>query len=162
MLKMKRFTVALVLTVIFTFYALSKRTQAATTVPPTGDASTTQQNSDQTSSGSTPPVASPQPAPSATTPSGYKNGTFIGQAVDAYYGMVQVRAVISGGKLTDVTWLQYPNDRETSRMISSQAMPLLTEQAIQAQSANVDGVSGATDTSGAFKVSLSDALSQAK
>src|SRR5581483_7148043 len=55
-------------------------------------------------------------APSTTSPSTitYKDGQFTGSAADAFYGLVQVQAVISGGKLTDVKFLQTPNDRETS------------------------------------------------
>ena len=80
---------------------------------------------------------------------------------NAYYGNVQVQAVIQNGQLANVVFLQYPNDRSTSRMINSQAMPQLTQEAIQAQSANVNGVSGASDTSAAFNQSLSSALNQA-
>jgi uncharacterized protein with FMN-binding domain len=68
---------------------------------------------------------------------------------------------ISGGRISDVQFLQYPNDRRTSQMINSQAMPILKQEAIQAQSAQVSGVSGATATSGAFIQSLGNALQQA-
>lgn len=106
-------------------------------------------------------VAQPTPAPKAPTGK-YVNGTYTGEVADAYYGNIQVEAVISGGKLTNVIFLQYPNDRSTSRYINQQAMPQLKAEAIQAQSANVDGVSGASDSSSAFVQSLSSALSQAK
>jgi len=91
----------------------------------------------------------------------YRNGTYTGSSVDVFYGYVQVQAVIKSGQIADVRFLQYPNDRGTSRQINSQAMPLLTQEAIQVQSANVDGVSGASATSQGFVQSLSDALSQA-
>ncbi len=101
-------------------------------------------------------------ASSPTTSSGqYHDGRYIGSVADAFYGNVQVRVTVSGGKITDVAFLQYPNDRNTSVMINSQAMPMLRQEAIQAQSANVSGVSGATATSQAFVESLSSALSQA-
>ena|SRR5579884_2888974 len=92
----------------------------------------------------------------------YKDGTYTGPSTDAFYGFVQVQATISGGKITDVTFLDYPQDRSTSRDINSQAMPYLRQEAIQVQNANVDGVSGATDTSQAFIQSLQGALSQAQ
>lgn len=92
----------------------------------------------------------------------YKDGTYTGNVADAFYGNVQVQATVSGGKITDVAFLQYPGDRSTSVRINSQAMPMLKQEAIQAQSAQVDGVSGATDTSKAFIESLSSALNQAK
>lgn len=91
----------------------------------------------------------------------YKNGTYTGGVADAFYGNVQVQATISGGKLTDVQFLQYPNDRSTSIAINTQAMPYLKQEALQAQSANVQGISGASDTSAAFQQSLASALAQA-
>jgi uncharacterized protein with FMN-binding domain len=106
------------------------------------------------------PVSTPKPTPK---PAGqYADGTYTGTAADAYYGTVQVKAVVSGGKLTAVNFLQYPSDRRTSQNISAHAMPILSSEAIQAQSANVNAVSGATETSAAFNQSLASALSQAK
>lgn len=91
----------------------------------------------------------------------YADGTYTGSIADAYYGNIEVAAVISGGKLADVTILQYPNDRHESVSINQRALPTLTSEAIKAQSANVSGVSGASDTSTAFKQSLVAALSKA-
>jgi uncharacterized protein with FMN-binding domain len=82
--------------------------------------------------------------------------------VDAYYGNVQVQVTVNGGKITDVQFLDYPQDRGTSREINGQATPLLAQEAIAVQNANVDIISGATDTSMAFQQSLAVALSQAK
>lgn len=86
----------------------------------------------------------------------------MGSVADAQWGYIQVKAIIQSGKITDVQFLQYPNERNRSVMINSYADPQLTSEAVQAQSANVDIVTGATDTSEAFIQSLSDALSQAK
>jgi uncharacterized protein with FMN-binding domain len=91
----------------------------------------------------------------------YRNGTYTGASVNVFYGYVQVQAVIQNGQIANVVFLQYPSDRSTSRYINSQAMPMLTQEAIQAQSANVNGVSGASATSQGFVQSLGDALSQA-
>ena len=91
----------------------------------------------------------------------YKKGIYTGDVADAFYGNVQVEATISGGKISDVKFLQYPNERQTSIEINSQATPMLIQEAIQAQSAQVDGVSGATQTSIAFRQSLQSALSKA-
>jgi uncharacterized protein with FMN-binding domain len=125
----------------------STSSQTATT-PPTVTTVTTP----------TPPAPTPQPQQQSL----YKDGTYTGKVTDAYYGNIQVRATISNGKLANVVFLQYPNDRSTSIMINNQAMPYLKQEAIAAQSANVDIVSGATDSSQAFKQSLSSALTQAK
>jgi uncharacterized protein with FMN-binding domain len=119
------------------------------------------------------PVAPPAPAPAASSahtsaattagaPQGqYADGTYTGAAENAYYGTVQVQAVVSGGKLADVQFLQHPYTHANSVFINDQAMPLLTKEALAAQSAQVDGVSGATFTSEAFKQSLASALAQA-
>lgn len=112
------------------------------------------------------PKSSPAPTPTPTPkpkPAGmYTDGTYTGSQADAYYGTVQVQAAIQNGKLASVSFLQYPSDRRTSQFINGQAMPILKSEAIQAQSANVNIVSGATDTSMAFQQSLADALAQAK
>ncbi len=108
-----------------------------------------------------PPVQSPVSAAVGTVVA-YKDGQYTGQAADAYYGYIQVQVTIQGGKISDVVFLQYPHDRMTSMHINTQAMPFLKQEAIQAQSANVDGVSGATDTSQAFIQSLTSALTNAK
>lgn len=113
-----------------------------------------------------PPVSAPVPAPVPTPapkPVGlYKDGTFTGKVADAYYGNVQVQITAQGGKITDIQFLDYPHDRDTSRMINSYAMPTLKTEAIQAQSASISGASGASFTSQAFIESLSSALAKAK
>lgn len=93
---------------------------------------------------------------------GYRDGVYTGGVADAFYGNVQVQVAISGGKITGVQFLNYPHDRSTSRMINSQAMPLLQSEVITAQSGNVDIVTGATATSEAFLQSVQSALAQAK
>lgn len=92
----------------------------------------------------------------------FKDGDFVGKITDAYYGQVQVKAVIHGGSIVDVQFMDHPHRYPTSIMINTYAMPILKTEAIKAQSANVDGVSGASFTSRAFLESLGDALEQAK
>ena len=92
----------------------------------------------------------------------FKNGEYTGDSVDAYYGYIQVKAVITNGKLSDVVFLDYPQDRGHSIQINNYAMPILKSEAIKAQDSNVNTVSGATDSSGAFRQSLSSALALAK
>jgi len=121
------------------------------------------------------PVATPAPVPSTVTPPPpvitpvpqkpagmYADGSYTGPAADAYYGTVQVKAVVKNGQLADVQFLQYPNTHSYSVYVNSQAMPMLTQEAVQAQSAQVSGVSGATFTSQAFAQSLAAALAKAK
>ena len=104
----------------------------------------------------------PTTAPPTAVASGYKDGQYTGQQIDAFYGIVQVQVDIQGGKITNVQFLQYPNDRQRSAFINSQAMPMLQSETIQAQSAQVDIIGGATLTSQAFVMSLQSALASAK
>jgi uncharacterized protein with FMN-binding domain len=92
----------------------------------------------------------------------YKDGIYIGSVADAFYGNIRIKATIQEGKITDIQFLSYPQDRNTSIEINTQAMPLLKTEAIKSQNATVDVVSGATQTSEAFKQSLQSALAQAK
>jgi uncharacterized protein with FMN-binding domain len=112
------------------------------------------------------PASVPQQSSSSgasTTPSTgtLKSGTFPGQAVDTRYGPVQVGVTVSGGRISGVDFLAMPNDRPRSQFITQQAEPLLRQEVLQAQSANIDLLSGATYTSEGFAQSLQSALSQA-
>ena len=92
---------------------------------------------------------------------GYTDGTFVGRREFAYYGTVQVEAVIHGGNIVDVRFLLYPNDNGTSRYINGVALPALRREAIRVQGSHVRFVSGATFTSEAFHLSLHTALVKA-
>jgi uncharacterized protein with FMN-binding domain len=100
--------------------------------------------------------------PSAPQTGGYKDGTYTGPQVDAYYGMVEVQATVQKGKIVNVQFLQYPSDRRTSVRINKIAMPYLQKEALQVQSAHVNTISGATFTSEGFAMSLDAALNSAK
>ncbi len=134
--------------------AVDSRPSSSTSAP----ASTSSPVATGTAGGSATPGATTTPIPGSL----YKDGSYTGSVADAQWGYVQVKAVISNGKITDVQFLQYPNDRSRSVYINSIADPQLTSEAISAQSANVDIVTGATDSSLAFIQSLTDALSQAR
>jgi uncharacterized protein with FMN-binding domain len=77
------------------------------------------------------------------------------------FGDVQVRVVITNGHITDVQALQLPSDRAQSAYISQVAGPMLRSEALQAQSAHIDIISGATYTSESYAQSLESALQQA-
>ena len=182
---MKKFFVSSVVIVAFVAYSLYQRilgTQAISfAVPQT--VNNTLSNKSQNTSTDTPsptptptspptptqapptaviPTPTPTPKPTQNPGSPYKDGSYSGDQADAFYGYIQVQATISSGKITNVQFLQYPNDRETSIMINSQADPMLAQEAIQAQSAQVDIISGATDSSQAFIQSMQSALDKAK
>jgi len=90
-----------------------------------------------------------------------KDGTFTGATEQTPFGPMQVAAVISGGKITDVKVLQKTNQGGRSVQISNQADPMLRSEVLQAQSANVSMIGGATYTSEGYLMSLQAALDQA-
>jgi uncharacterized protein with FMN-binding domain len=96
-------------------------------------------------------------APAAASGSGGSGGTgsqsVDGSAVSTPWGTLQVRAVWSNGTLTDIEMVQTPNDRHTTR-----ALPTLRSEALAAQSAKIDTVSGATITTEAYAQSLQAAI----
>mgnify|MGYP000949366291 CR=1 FL=1 len=140
--------------------ALAPARSAPTEAPPTRAAPT------KAPPTAAPATAAPTDAPPTAAPAQalgpYKDGTYVGTEIDAYYGLVQVQATIKQGTLADVQFLEYPNDRRTSIRINNIAMPYLQQEAIQLQSAQVDVISGATLTSEAFIESLQGALNSAK
>jgi len=102
------------------------------------------------------PAATPRPTP-ANRPA---DGTFTGPTIPTRYGDVQVRIAVSGGRLADVSVLRMPDDRARSAEITQYVTPVLRSEAIQAQSARIDVISGATLTSEAYAESLDAALRQ--
>ncbi len=92
----------------------------------------------------------------------YKDGVYTGDPVEILWGIVQVKAVIQGGRIADVQFLQMPFDRARSVEITDLAEPLLKSEAIKAQSAQVDLVTSATITSVGFRAALGSALAKAK
>jgi uncharacterized protein with FMN-binding domain len=101
------------------------------------------------------PVTSQAALPSGPSVSGQQ--TVDGATVDTQFGPYQVRAVFAGGKIVDVQLITEPGDRHSQR-IAGQAAPVLLQEVLQAQSAHVDTVSGATATSEAYVQSLQAAI----
>jgi len=100
-------------------------------------------------------------AQAGATTTGYKDGTYTGSSAQTPYGTVQIAVVVSGGKITDVNFLQMPNDLSSSQERTQYSEPLLKQTTIAKQSANIDFVSGATSTSEGYQMSLQSALNQA-
>ena len=116
-----------------------------------------------TPGGSTDGPAPPTPSATSTpSASGWKDGSYDGQDVPNQFGDVQVRVVIKNGKISDVQALQLPSDRERSALISEEAGPMLHDEVIQAQSAQIDTLGGATFTSESYAQSVQSALDQAR
>ena len=77
------------------------------------------------------------------------------------WGPVQVQITVDGGQITDVAAVQYPDGNGRDQEINSYALPVLAQEALAAQGANIDHVSGATVTSDGYVQSLQSALDQA-
>jgi uncharacterized protein with FMN-binding domain len=92
----------------------------------------------------------------------YADGVYTGPAIDAYYGIVQIQAIVQNGRLAAIKVLRYPSDRRTSVAINRQALPMLRDEVISAQTSEVDIISGATFTSEGFILSLRGALGGAR
>ena len=117
---------------------------------------TTQPAASQSATATASPAATQTTAPVTST---VKDGTFTGPSVNVNYGNVQVMITVSNGKITDAVAVQAPrgkNDRYTNM-----AVPILKQQTLQAQSANIQGASGASYTSYGWFKSLQGAMAQA-
>ena len=105
------------------------------------------------------PVATTAPATQAPAATAAINGTFTGPSVFVNYGNVQVKITVVDGRITDAVAVKAPsgrNDRYTNMSV-----PVLKKQTLAAQSANIQGVSGASYTSYGWYTSLQGALAQA-
>ncbi|HEX7543761.1 MAG TPA: FMN-binding protein [Candidatus Limnocylindrales bacterium] len=158
----KRAMIASLLTTAALILLISFKTPTATTFGTGGNA----------------PVVIPSTAPGAssqigttgqpgatTQPATGAKGTFTGQktgtAVQIPFGTVQVQVTFQNGKITDVQAVQMPSDQRHSAEISSAVAPMLHDEVLQAQSAQVNTISGATYTSQGYLQSLQSALDQA-
>ena len=125
------------------------RSGAPAAAPPAGgDTSTTD----------SPPASEPSQTTPTTKPAPSGTRTVDGPVVQTRFGPVEVELVLVGGRIADVKALEYPNEARRSQFISEQALPLLHDEVLQAQSANIDTISGATYTSDAYGQSLQAAL----
>ena len=159
------FTVILVVmgaTVGLKLYGVGEQTSTAASA----SASTT--TSGSTAATPTPSAtASPTGSASASGSGSASGGTaatatteVTGSAVDTRYGVVQVKVTFSGSTITAVDTLQYPNRSGRDVEINQQALPVLQQEALASQSANIDTVSGATYTSEGYIQSLQSAIDQ--
>lgn len=90
-----------------------------------------------------------------------KDGKYRGPQSDAYYGYVEVQAIVEDGHLAQVVVVHSPKSSPLSRSLSSKSLAKLKKQAVASQSAAVDIITGATLTSKAFAQSLTGALASA-
>jgi uncharacterized protein with FMN-binding domain len=131
---------------------VATKNTGATKTPATG-------NSAASNSATTAPVADAPATQAPATSTTAINGTFTGPSVNVNYGNVQVKITVVNGRITDAVAVKAPtgkNDRYTNM-----AVPILKEQTLKAQSANIQGVSGASYTSYGWFTSLQGAIALA-
>jgi uncharacterized protein with FMN-binding domain len=129
-------------------------TKPGATKPGATQSATAQPNAAQSATASA--AATQSTAPVTST---IKDGTFTGPSVNVNYGNVQVKITVVNGRITDAVAVKAPtgkNDRYTNM-----AVPVLKQQTLKAQSANIQGVSGASYTSYGWFTSLQGALADA-
>ena len=137
---------------------IASATAADSATPVATKATGTPSKKATASKAATPAATVSAPATQAASPQGV-NGTFSGPSVNVNYGNVQVQITVKDGKIVDATALQAPsgrNDRWTNM-----ALPILKKQTLAAQSASIQGASGASYTSYGWYTSLQGALAKA-
>ena len=118
-----------------------------------------------TSASPSPSTGSASSSASASSSSGSGSSTstqtFTGTAAQTRFGPVQVKITVKNKKITNIEVVEYPSDNPKDQEINSYALPVLNQEAISAQSAQIDSVSGATFTSDGYVSSLQSAIDQA-
>lgn len=147
-------------------YHTSSGTQAATvaaTSTEDGQSATTTPNAGESEAGSSSSVADESSTDDGTSTSttGSVSGTFTGAAVETRYGAVQVEITVEDGVITSSEAIKYPNRDRHDQQINAYAVPVLNAEALDAQSADIDSVSGATFTSVGYAQSLQSAIDEA-
>jgi uncharacterized protein with FMN-binding domain len=139
---MKKLLLSALTVVAFVGYAVFQRETSGATGTPNG-----------TGTGTT--------AAGETSGISYENGKYLGDVSNTSWGDVQVQVVIDNNRIASVSTIEYPQDRPLSTRLNQVAVPMLEQEAVQVQSADVQLVTGATVTSEGFMESLKSALSQA-
>lgn len=155
------------LVLLFSYHTSTSSTTASAASPivaqanvtPAPSATTGSSSSGSSSSGSTATPKATATTPKATTQTTTK--TYAGSAVDTQYGPVQVQITVRNGKIIAASVLQVPSNNGRDQEINSVAVPQLNSEVVQAQSASIDMVSGATFTSQGYLQSLQSAIDQA-
>lgn len=157
---MKKAAVAGIVVIVILAYAFLQKQESTSTLPSAPNQTGNRENGNSTNPNDS--SSQTQSTPSASASTTLKDGTYTGDQVNVFYGDLQVQATVTGGKITDIQFPVYPNDSGHTQEISNIALPQLKQEALQAQSANVDVISGATQTSQGFVQSLSSALAKAQ
>jgi uncharacterized protein with FMN-binding domain len=145
------------------FHTAGGASRQTTAAPVTSPTATT--GSSPPPSGTSPQSTSPAgTAPQTTTPAATKSGRqqIDGPTISTRFGDVEVRVTLDNGQITDVQPLKMPSDRRRSAEITQEVTPMLHDEVLQAQSGQINLISGATYTSDAYQQSLQAALDQSR
>ena len=148
-----------IVVLLFGYHTSTNKTSAAAVTSSASSPATT--SSSEPSSSSSSPSSSPSSSSSTSSSNSTKTKTYTGSVAQTRWGPVQVQITVQGGKITKVTVLQQPNGNHKDAEINSYALPILVQDTLNAQSAQIDMVSGATVTSDGYLTSLQSALDQA-
>ena len=150
---MRRITIWLFSTVAALVLLFSYRTSTGGTATPVAAAAVP----------ATPSTADPTPTPSASSSPAASGGTktYTGSVAQTRWGPVQVTVTVADGKITDIAVPVYPSGNGRDQEINAYALPVLRQETLSAQSANISTVSGATVTSDGYLQSLQAALDAA-
>ena len=132
----------------------STNSTSSSSTTSSSNSSSTTNNSTATQSATPTASATPTKAAASTV-----SGSFTGDVINVGYGPVQVKITVSNGKITDATAVQAPSGR--SQRFTDYSVPNLRQQTLSAQSAAINGVSGASYTSYGWYKSLISALQKA-
>jgi uncharacterized protein with FMN-binding domain len=161
---MRRITLWLFSTIAALVLLFSYRTSTSSAVG-TAVAATAPATQPTTTGASPSPSASSSAAAKSSSPTATNSSsgtkTYTGSTASTRWGDVQVTITVTDGKITDVRVPVYPSGNGRDQEINAYALPILTQETLQAQSATIDTVSGATVTSDGYLQSLQAALDAA-
>jgi uncharacterized protein with FMN-binding domain len=106
------------------------------------------------------PAAPASPSPTATNPPSTTGAatTAVGTSEQYGYGTLAVKVTVRGSRITDVSVARLQTAEQYSQSLAQQVIPLLRNEVLSAQSAHINGISGATYTSEAYAYSAQSAL----
>jgi len=150
------------LVLLFSYHTSTSSAASTSVVAPSGtDTGSTGTGSADSGSAGSGSSSSGSSGSSGTSGSSSAAKTYTGDAVSTRFGDVQVEITVEDGKVTKAAVLQVPWGNGRDQEINSYAVPILNSETVDAQSANIDMVSGATYTSNGYIGSLQSAIDQA-
>ncbi len=156
---MKKIVLAVMTTISGLVMLFSYHTSTQSVAAPTPEEADTGNTQSDAGTTTTAPSATASASSSASSSSG--DGTYTGDAVETRWGTVQVEITVENGRITSSDAVQFPSESRKDQQINAYAVPALNAEVVQAQSASIDAISGATVTSDGYIESLQSAIDAA-